>query len=165
MKFSRVNTREIHPAYQAFSLSGPARLPYKQALMWLLWVCYSSPISLSVRGRLATDVWPTDIWPTDVWPTGLFTDRHLADRTFGRQDIRPTGKFSLIDRRRIQHRFATIIVRYWLAPSWSWPQVNHSQHGRVHSIDRYRKEIGVDVLSGLFRSRSSQNTLENPRVD
>ena len=32
MKFSHINTREIHPAYRAVSLSGPARLPYKQAL-------------------------------------------------------------------------------------------------------------------------------------
>ena len=32
MKFSHINTREIHPAYWAVSLSGPARLPYKQAL-------------------------------------------------------------------------------------------------------------------------------------
>jgi hypothetical protein len=33
MKFSRINTREIRPAYQAVSLTGPARLPYvKQAL-------------------------------------------------------------------------------------------------------------------------------------
>jgi hypothetical protein len=31
MKFSHINTREIHPAYRAVSLSGPARLPYKQA--------------------------------------------------------------------------------------------------------------------------------------
>jgi hypothetical protein len=38
-----------------------------------------------------------------------------------------------------------------------------SQHDRVHSIDRYRKEIGVDVLSELLRSRAFQNTLENPR--
>ena len=27
-----INTKEIHPAYRAVSLSGPARLPYKQAL-------------------------------------------------------------------------------------------------------------------------------------
>jgi hypothetical protein len=33
MKFSHINTREIHPAYLAVSLSGPARLPYKQALI------------------------------------------------------------------------------------------------------------------------------------
>jgi hypothetical protein len=32
MKFSPINTREIHPAYWAVSLSGPAWLPYKQAL-------------------------------------------------------------------------------------------------------------------------------------
>ena len=32
MKFSHINTREIHPAYRAVSLSGPGRLPYKQAL-------------------------------------------------------------------------------------------------------------------------------------
>jgi hypothetical protein len=32
MKFSHINTTEIHPAYRAVSLSGPARLPYKQAL-------------------------------------------------------------------------------------------------------------------------------------
>jgi hypothetical protein len=32
MKCSHINTREIHPAYRAVSLSGPARLPYKQAL-------------------------------------------------------------------------------------------------------------------------------------
>ena len=32
MEFSHINTREIHPAYRAVSLSGPARLPYKQAL-------------------------------------------------------------------------------------------------------------------------------------
>jgi hypothetical protein len=32
MKFSHINTREIHPAYLAVSLSGPARLPYKQPL-------------------------------------------------------------------------------------------------------------------------------------
>jgi hypothetical protein len=32
MKFSHKNTREIHPAYRAVSLTGPARLPYKQAL-------------------------------------------------------------------------------------------------------------------------------------
>jgi hypothetical protein len=31
-KFSHINTREIHPAYRAVSLSGPARLPYKQIL-------------------------------------------------------------------------------------------------------------------------------------
>ena len=52
----------------------------------------SSTRAQSIR---CADVWPTDIWPTDtrptdVWPTGLFTDRHLADRTFGRQDIWPT---------------------------------------------------------------------------
>jgi hypothetical protein len=35
MKFSHINTREIHPAYQAVSLSGPARLPYKQALRYM----------------------------------------------------------------------------------------------------------------------------------
>ena len=28
MKFSHINTREIHPAYWAVLLSGPARLPY-----------------------------------------------------------------------------------------------------------------------------------------
>ena len=33
MNFSHINTREIHPAYRAVSLSGPARLPYKQALI------------------------------------------------------------------------------------------------------------------------------------
>jgi hypothetical protein len=32
MKFSDIKTREIHPAYRAVSLRGPARLPYKQAL-------------------------------------------------------------------------------------------------------------------------------------
>ena len=32
MKFSDINTQEIHPTYQAVSLSRPARLPYKQAL-------------------------------------------------------------------------------------------------------------------------------------
>jgi hypothetical protein len=32
MKFSHINTREIHPAYQADSLSGPAQLTYKQPL-------------------------------------------------------------------------------------------------------------------------------------
>jgi hypothetical protein len=32
MKFSHINSREIHPAYQAVSLSGPARFPYKQTL-------------------------------------------------------------------------------------------------------------------------------------
>jgi hypothetical protein len=32
MKFSHINASEIHPAYWAVSLSGPARLPYKQAL-------------------------------------------------------------------------------------------------------------------------------------
>jgi hypothetical protein len=32
MKVSYINTREIHPDNQAVSLSGPARLPYKQAL-------------------------------------------------------------------------------------------------------------------------------------
>jgi hypothetical protein len=31
MKF-HINTREIHPAYRTVSLTGPARLPYKQAL-------------------------------------------------------------------------------------------------------------------------------------
>ena len=35
MKFSHINTREIHPAYRAVSVSGPARLPYKQALSLL----------------------------------------------------------------------------------------------------------------------------------
>ena len=37
MKFSHINTREIHPAYRAVSLSGPARLPYKQALSAKYW--------------------------------------------------------------------------------------------------------------------------------
>ena len=32
MKFAHINRRQIHPAYRAVSLSGPARLPYKQAL-------------------------------------------------------------------------------------------------------------------------------------
>ena len=32
MKYSHINTREIHPAYRAVSLSGPVRLPYKQNL-------------------------------------------------------------------------------------------------------------------------------------
>ena len=34
--------------------------------------------------------WP-NVWPrpTDVWPTGPFADKHLADGTFGRQDIWP----------------------------------------------------------------------------
>jgi hypothetical protein len=32
MKFSHINTREIHLAYQAVSLSVLCRLPYKQAL-------------------------------------------------------------------------------------------------------------------------------------
>ena len=32
MKFSHINTREIHPAYRADSLSGPAQLTYKQPL-------------------------------------------------------------------------------------------------------------------------------------
>ena len=30
--YKHINTREIHPAYRAVSLSGPVRLPYKQAL-------------------------------------------------------------------------------------------------------------------------------------
>ena len=33
VKFSHIDTREIHPAYRAVSLSGPAQLPYKQALI------------------------------------------------------------------------------------------------------------------------------------
>ena len=46
--------------------------------------------------RVWPDIWPTDIWPTDIRPTdvrqaGPFTDRHLADRMFGRQDIRVTA--------------------------------------------------------------------------
>jgi hypothetical protein len=35
MKFYHINTREIHPAYRAVSLSGPAQLPYKQALTYI----------------------------------------------------------------------------------------------------------------------------------
>jgi hypothetical protein len=45
MKFSHINTREIHPAYRAVSLSGPARLPYKQAQIYIMPVLYSSPPS------------------------------------------------------------------------------------------------------------------------
>ena len=38
MKFSRINTREIHPAYQAVPLSMPTRLP---TAPYSLKVCFS----------------------------------------------------------------------------------------------------------------------------
>jgi hypothetical protein len=46
-----INTTEIHPAYRAVLLSGPARLPYKQALK----IVVSYAACSRVRGFLPTN--------------------------------------------------------------------------------------------------------------